>query len=124
LREQVIERPRMPFAELIQRPMIRLQIPRQKAEPQIFRDALFQSPRTGDALRVAIQPHLQQQLRRISGPALLGVFGFELTEIQPLDRFVQEKDDVVLIQFVFNAGRKQPSLVRVVGSKSAHVCWS
>ncbi len=95
----------MTFAELIQRPVIRLQVRGQKPEPEVFLDPPLQPPGTGDGLRVGVQPHLKQELRRIAGPTVFQVRGFKLAQIQALNGLVQEKNQVIRAEFVLHARR-------------------
>ena len=73
LREQIVQRPGMPRAELVEGPKIRCGPTRQVPEGQVFPHPLLQPPRRGEPQHVGIQPHFQQQDRVIGRAALLDV---------------------------------------------------
>jgi hypothetical protein len=118
--EDVVERPPMLAPKLVQRPVIRLQAPGQKAESQVFANALLEPPRRGHLQRVGVQPHLQQQLRRIRRPPLIAVAGLERRQIQPLDALVDEASQVIFAQLVAQPRRQKPGLLGGVIQKARH----
>ena len=121
-REDVVERPRVPPAKLVQRPEIGLEVGCQKAKTQVFAEALFDAPRRGQAQGIGVEPDLEHHRGRIGGASVVAIVRLEGAQTELLDQLVDKENQVPLAQLVADARRQQPVLVRCVGNIFAHNC--
>jgi hypothetical protein len=123
LLEQLGKRFAMKVEEPPQRVVVRVQVAGKPQERHHLQARLFQRPRASDALHVAKQPDLQQEIRAVRRAPLVGhrLRNTQLRQVQRVDKVADEPHRVVRRHPLVER-RRQQEYLRVVGAKnSAHV---